>query len=290
MIPEIVLLCDGKVLEESCRGIRDALTLLNIESSTQDFSSAPKPASDTVYIILGLHNYKGHLPDKFIAVQSEQTTSKWFTPAYVEALKKAQFVWDFSPQNVSRCIGLGIANVCWVPVRVPMDVFVLNTKSFNLHFGSQCNKDIDVLFYGSDSRRRREMYRLLSSIPRCRLVFRYYNLFDEERENLLRRAKIVLNLHYWPDGALEVHRVEYACSRGKCVISEPSADPMLDKTYSNCVDFANYRDIPERITYLLRNDRVRLALEQEAQRQSFKKQFDVSAIKGCIFSLTRHHP
>lgn len=284
MNPAIVLLCDGKVLQESCVGIRDALTLLDTESSTRTSVLESESSDETTYIILGLHNFKGRLPKKFIAVQSEQTTSKWFTAEYIEALKKAQFVWDFSPENVSRCIGLGIPNVCWVPARVPMDIFVLNSKSFNFHFGSRYSKDIDVLFYGSDSRRRRDMYRLLSHIPGCRLVFRYYDLFDEERENLIRRAKIVLNLHYWPDGALEVHRVEYACSRGKCIISEPSSDHMLDRTYSKCVEFAAFRDIPERVTYLLRNDRVRRTLEQEAQKQCFKNQFDVSAIRGSIFS------
>jgi len=286
MNPPFVLLCEGKVLEESCVGIRDALTLLDSTSLLCTSDRDSEFSDDTTYIILGLHNFKRSLPKKFIAVQSEQTTSKWFTAEYLESLKKAQFVWDFSPENVSRCISLGIQSACWVPARVPMDIFILNSSSYNFHFGSRCTKDIDVLFYGSDSRRRRDMYRLLSRIPGCRLVFRYYDLFDEERECLLRRAKIVLNIHYWPDGALEAHRVEYACSRGKCIVSEPSSDHALDQTYSKCVEFADFRDIPERVVYLLRNDRVRLALEREAHKKSFKSQFDVSAIRDCIFSQT----
>lgn len=218
-------------------------------------------------------------------MQSEQTTSKWFTEAYIQALKKAEFVWDFSPLNASRCIGQGIKNVCWVPVRVPMDVFVYNTKWFNYHYCEEVEEDIDVLFYGSDSFHRREMFELLSKIPNCRVAFRYYTLFGEERENLLHRSKIVLNLHYWPGGALDVHRIEYACSRGKCIVSEPSADHMLDQTYSKCVDFAQYRDIPSRVKFLLKNNRARLTLEREAQSSCFRKQSDYSAIRACISSL-----
>lgn len=285
MTTEFVLLSTGPVFQESSRGIRDALTLLDIDSSTRSHDKCEELSEEITYIIFGLHKFDGTLPKKFIAVQAEQTTSKWFTEKYVEALKKAQFVWDFSPLNVSRCIGLGIKNVCWVPVRIPMDIFVYDTTWFNFHYGQECNSDIDVLFYGSESARRRQMSRMLQKIPRCRVVFRYYTLFGDEREDLLRRAKIVLNLHYWPGSALEAHRIEYACSRGKCVISEPSADTMLDKTYSKYVDFASFEDIPARVKHLLQHSQDRFALEKGSQSNTFAKQFDRSAIRACISSI-----
>ncbi|CAM9745415.1 unnamed protein product, partial [Choristocarpus tenellus] len=36
--------------------------------------------------------------------------------------------------------------------------------------------------------------------------------------------KVVLNLHFYPDAALEVHRISYLLALGKCVLSEPSSD------------------------------------------------------------------
>lgn len=285
MTAQVVILSSGAVFEESSRGIHDALTLLDVDSTRRSHESAGDLSDDATYIILGLHKFKGPLPKTYIAVQSEQTSSKWFTDDYVSKLKKAAFVWDFSPLNVARCIGQGIANVCWVPARVPMDIFVCDSEMFNYHFGQHYSDDIDVLFYGSESLRRREMFRILSKLPRCRVAFRYYTLFGKEREDLIRRAKIVLNIHFWPGSALEAHRIEYACARGKCVISEPSADKVLDATYSKCVDFARYADIPSRVTHLLGNDEARLQLEREAQKNCFRNQFDRAAIKACISSI-----
>lgn len=282
-MPVFVVLCRGKVFEESCRGISDALTLIGAQVSIQ--KGQEQFEDNVVYIIPGLHKLEGGLPNRFIAVQTEQTTSRWFTPEYIASMQKAMCVWDFSPLNASRCMALGLRNVCWVPVRVPMDVFVFNTNSYNFHFQWRPPQDIDVLFYGSDSPRRREMFRLLSKTPGRTVVFRYYSLFDQEREHLLRRSKVVLNLHYWPDGALEVHRVEYACSRGKCVVSEPSADQMLDLTYKDCVTFARYADIPSVVTELLEHPAKRCALQAEAQKHSFKTQFDVRAVRACIGSI-----
>ncbi|CAN0367816.1 unnamed protein product [Ectocarpus sp. 6 AP-2014] len=238
-------------------------------------------------------SYRGHsnplkkIPAKDYSVryvlsagETEQTTSKWFTSRYISSMKQAMYVWDFSPVNVSRCIALGLHSACWVPVRIPMDVFVFNTGSYNFHFRDKCTQDIDVLFYGADSPRRRGMFRLLNQIPGCTLVFRYYDLFDQEREDLLRRSKIVLNLHYWPDAALEVHRVEYACSRAKCVISESSSDPMLDLTYKNCVAFARYDDIPTKVKMLLQDQTARCTLQAAAQKRAFRNQFDVRTVQA----------
>ncbi|CAM9155802.1 unnamed protein product [Ectocarpus sp. 8 AP-2014] len=142
-----------------------------------------------------------------------------------------------------------------------------------------------VVVYGGDRKkfpRRRGMFRLINQIPGCTLVFRYYDLFDQEREDLLRRSKIVLNLHYWPDAALEVHSVEYACSRAKCVISESSSDLMLDLTYKNCVAFARYDDIPTKVKSLLQDQTARYTLQAAAQKRAFRNQFDVRTVQGVI--------
>jgi len=280
----VVLLC-GPVFEECCGGIRDALSLLGVQSSLQSAHSTVEFSDDIVYIIPGVQRINGPLPSRFIAVQTEQTSSKWLTEAYMAALRKAECVWDFSPLNVARFIGHGMKNVCFVPIRVPLDIFVESTDTFRYHFREPRVQDIDVLFYGSDSPRRRKMFKLISKIPNCATVFRYYTLFGKEREDLIRRSKIVLNLHYWPDSALEVHRIEYACARGKCIISEPSADRMLDLRYANCVEITPYGDIPKRVTQLLRDQQSRSRLEKQAQATSFKNQFDMSAIRACISSL-----
>ena len=166
-----------------------------------------------------------------------------------------------------------------------MDIFISTSSSSMFHYKSSVKQDIDVLFYGAESPRRRNMEVQLNKIPNCRVVFRYYNLFRSEREELIRRSKIVLNLHYWPESSLEVHRIEYACSRSKCIISEPSSDTILDYKYQNCVKFAKYNDIPSTVKTLL-GDKCELdRLGIHAQDNAFNNQFDTSAIKACISSL-----
>ena len=279
----VVILSSGAVFDESSRGVHDALTLLGVDSTIKSHESAGDLADDVICIILGLHKFDGLLPNTYVAIQSEQTGSKWFTDDYVRKLKKAAFVWDFSPLNVARCTERGIGNVCWVPARVPMDIFVRGSGMFNYHFQQHFSDDIDVLFYGSESPRRKEMFSMLSRLPGCRVAFKYYTLFGKDREDLIRRAKIVLNIHYWPSSALEAHRIEYACARGKCIISEPSADKALDAIYSKCVDFATYADIPARVRHLLRNNEARVSLGKEAQKNCFRNQFSLNAaIKGGI--------
>lgn len=282
---KFIVLLLGPVLEECCGGIRDVLALLGVQSSIQTASATTDFSDDTIYIIPGVHRMCERLPSRFIAVQTEQTSSKWLTAAYIAALRKALCVWDFSPLNVARFIGHGMKNVCFVPMRIPLDIFVETTDAFSYHFRQQRVQDIDVLFYGAYSPRRRKMFRLISKIANCNVVFRYYTLFGKEREDLIRRSKIILNLHYWPDSALEVHRIEYACARGKCIISEPSADRMLDLCYEKCVDITPYEEIPKRVTHLLRDQTARSNLEKQAQATSFKHQFDISAIRGCIVCL-----
>lgn len=282
----VVLLC-GPVFEECCAGIRDALAVLGVQSCTQKVHSSSQFSDDAVYIIPGVHRVltlTPKMPFRYIAVQTEQMGSKWLTASCMAALRKAECVWDFSPLNVAKFIGHDMKNVCFVPIRIPLDIFVDSSAAYNFHFRQRHVQDIDVLFYGADSPRRRKMFRLIEKIPGLGAVFRYYTLFGKEREDLIRRSKIVLNLHYWPESALEVHRIEYACARGKCIISEPSADRMLDLRYANCVSFAPYDDIPSRVVQLIRDHQARSHLERQAQVTSFRNQFDLSPIKACISS------
>uniref|UniRef100_A0A7S2USD8 Uncharacterized protein n=1 Tax=Fibrocapsa japonica TaxID=94617 RepID=A0A7S2USD8_9STRA len=66
-----------------------------------------------------------------------------------------------------------------------------------------------------------------------------YNLFGEERDMLIEQSKVVLNVHFYPQAALEVHRIEYLLAKGKCVVSERSSDPALDSQYEGAVLFVD---------------------------------------------------
>lgn len=269
------------VFEETAVGICDALFMSGFHSDVvyRDVRN-DEFCKDVLYVILGLHrrHRNSELPDKYIAVQAEQIDSKWMTKMYLQNLRAALCVWDFSPRNCSYFRSLGIT--CYnVRSRVPMEIFFPGSETMKQHFFKCREKDIDVLFYGARCPRREDLERNLSRKTSLRVVFRYNNLFREEREDLISRSKVVVNVHYWPSASLETHRVEYLCSRGKCVLSERSSDPELDLEYSHCVAFSALSNMVEAAELYVKDEKLRRALERESQAYSIRNQTDVSTIK-----------
>lgn len=280
----IQIIWKGDVFEETAIGIFDALFISGFHADLVfEVEDSFKYRQDVLYVILGLHRIK-KVPNNFIAIQAEQVGSKWMTELYMNNLRRALCVWDFSPRNCSYFREKGIH--CYlVPTRVPMEIFYPESPGMRKHFSSM-PKDIDVLFYGARCARRERLERDFSKKTSLRVVFRYNDLFREEREDLIARSKVVLNVHYWPSASLETHRVEYLCSRGKCVLSERSSDPDLDLRYSQCVAFVKLDGMAEAAERYARDSQARADLEKKSQRQSFATQTDVSTIKEITGILT----
>lgn len=277
------LVWHNRVFNETATGIKDALLLLGIEAdgfmvdcNNTPFDKIYTNESSTLFIIIGFHRCTERLPLAFVAVQSEQPGSKWFSDKYFSRLSKALAVWDFSPRNVEYLTSRGLKNLHLVPTRVPMSPYV----STPCPPPSPVN-DIDVLFYGSNHPRRRCVEESLHK-KGLNAVFCYYNLFDDERDALIDRAKVVLNIHYWPESSLETHRIEYLCSRGKCVVSETSMDPALDRVYSGSIRFCPYRDISKEAYRICRSVGERRSMECEAYHTSMARQLDVGAVASSL--------
>ena len=86
-----------------------------------------------------------------------------------------------------------------------------------------CHKDIDVLFIGRVSPRRYEMLEPLKR-RKFRLVSIDHGLFGEELVNLLRRSKVVLNIHAEDHVSFEP-RTLIGAAVGAVVVSEPIPIP-----------------------------------------------------------------
>ena len=272
------------VFEETAVGICDALFLVGFDSVRLNLQKHLLFRDDVLYLILGLHRMKS-VPKHYIAIQAEQVSSKWMSFSYLEKLRNSLCVWDFSPRNCKYFQERGIA--CYnIPTRVPMGIFYPDSRSMNRHFFSSDPKDIDVLFYGAKCPRRESLFDDICKNTSLKVVFRYNDLFREEREDLISRSKVVLNIHYWPSASLETHRVEYLCSRGKCVISERSVDSDLDLEYSSCVAFAPLGRIVETATHYVTDEISRKRLEANSQRASFLKQTSESTLEQIRRSVS----
>ncbi len=205
---------------------------------------------EDLYVIFGLNNFTEHscLPKNYIAVQLEQSgvpNTNWFTPLYFKLLNGSIEVWDYSIRNVKN-----LKKHINVPhVYVPL----LYMKHLTYKERLVTKKDIDILFMGAMNKRREDLLNKLRENGLNVYVADTYNLWDEERNKVVKRSKILLNIHYYESAILETARLSYALSLGECfVISEPSTDKLLDREYSKFVNFgSNVEEIVKKCKKIL---------------------------------------
>ena len=282
---KIVIIWHHIVLEETARGISDAFTIMGINHECVYNKSKHIKNDDNIYIIIGIHHFD-KLPLNYIIVQTEQPGSNWIKESLFRKFDKSMGLWEFSPKLDSEWKYMGY-NSHYVPIRIPMDMFVEYGKK-DIHFTS-VKKDIDILFYGGIHKRRIEMQkRLKKKFPKKKIVFRYYNLFGEEREGVISRSKVIINMHFWPKSSLETHRIEYLMARGKCVVSENSLDAELDTEYTQAVQFTSYDDMPKTIEKLLQNPKKMKEHEDSARKLSEKHQFNMKHVKEALLGCSKN--
>jgi hypothetical protein len=208
-----------QTFEDIANALQESLTSLGVSCERTTTISVSNPS---LYLLLGANNPLPSLPKHFIIYQLEQRGSAWFTDSYIEKLRNAQMVWEYSLVNYRYLTrDLGLTNVHYVP---------LGYSPCMDSTGPTIPRDIDVLFFGSMNARRQEIIQRFSAVGTK--VHVECNVWGEERNKLIDRSRIVLNLHYYPEAILETSRLTLLLSRGACVVSEKSADLVLDREYS----------------------------------------------------------
>jgi hypothetical protein len=130
-------------------------------------------------------------------------------------------------------------------------------------------KDIDILFFGSLSSRRKNILKQLYQLKKYKLKY-IYNTFGDELLNLIKRSKIVLNLHTQNNSFLEVFRINLALSYNTYIISESPIhknEKYLYDLYKKLVFFIpqldpydnnNYNNLTKLIDKLLKANSINL--------------------------------
>ena len=102
-----------------------------------------------LYIMFGLHEYVDHLPKNYIAIQLEQSTwtVSYFTQGYIDKLKGALQVWEYSLVNYKFLCNKGISSntLYYCPIFSNGITNTTDTKDI---------KDIDLFFIGAMNKRR----------------------------------------------------------------------------------------------------------------------------------------
>jgi SAM-dependent methyltransferase len=210
---------------------------------------------EAVNVVLGYHLLPG--PDAVrnyacVYYQLEQLpgSGNWLKPAYLDILRGALEVWDYSPENVAALAAQGVTNVRLLPLGFHENLATI----------APADKDVDVLFYGSLNDRRRVLLNELAS--KCR-VRHLYGVYGEERDRAIARAHIVLNVHFYPAQIMEQARISYLLNNGCFVVSEESpANP-----YEDCLATAPYDELAACCLHYLRHPEERARIAREGKER-----------------------
>ena len=205
--------------------IRNELRLLGFDAEV-DTSLHGQSRFEHIFVLCP--NVFDDLPLGFVAVQLEQSvSSRWFNDSYFSKLHKAAAIIDYSVDNIEflKAKGLPFNKLYYVPPFAEFEGAVQAEQP----------RDIDVLFYGDDCCPRRQ--HLLEVARQHFNVVVVNNSFGPDVWNLIRRAKIVLNLHYYEGAQLEVVRIIEALALGARVVSETASDQERCNSYNDTVEF-----------------------------------------------------
>jgi GT2 family glycosyltransferase len=242
-----------------------------------------------LYIIFGMNDFNSRLvPNNYIVYQLEQTTgqeqSNWFSQTYINYLQKALAVWDYSLVNYKNLRQIDIKAIEYVPIQY-MDGLDKKFQPVLL------NKDIDILFYGSINDRRRLILDQL--IQRGYNIVSRSNVWKDERDQLIARAKIVINIHYYDHSILESVRLSYLLSNHCFVISEKSQDPILDRWHKKYLKIVDYDQLVNACDLALAEEKFALENDTEYQSHPYSAVVPVAKLRsiyGYLLSSSSTEP
>jgi hypothetical protein len=161
-------------------------------------------------------------------------------PAYLDFLRSAAQIWDYSECNIRFLAGLGHAGAWHVPVGYSGRLERVVRAEV---------KDIDVLFYGQPTPRRLHVLQELEG--RGFQVRALFGVYGSPRDELIGRSRIVLNMHQFDTSQLEQVRIAYLLNN-RCFVVSEAADC---NPYGDGVVFAPYADLAECCAAFLRPGR-----------------------------------
>jgi hypothetical protein len=147
-----------------------------------------------------------------------------FSLGYLDVLKQ-NIVLDYSLKNVEYLKKYGI------------DAFYM---PYGYHKSLErikpAKKDIDVLLIGSVNPRRKHLLRSMNA--KFNFVWAQ-NVYEANRDNLVARAKVHLNVHFCDDHPLEVVRLNYLMANHCNIVSERGNDEFINCNYSGGLRYSD---------------------------------------------------
>jgi hypothetical protein len=165
-------------------------------------------------------------------------------------------VWEYSERNMTAWQTF---EPRWEPIHVPVGWAPILRR-----IDKREKEDIDVLFYGLPSNAR---FVALNSLCKAwvKCVFAC-GLYGKERDELIGRAKIVLNVNRYDESRIfEVVRVSYLLANKKAVVSDVYPDSFIEADLKDAVAFSPVEGILETCQKLLGDDVARAELARRGK-------------------------
>ena len=219
-----------------------------------------------------LHNI-GDIPKDMILYNLEQMTpgSPWITEEYISLMRgssgRSIEVWDYSRANIEELKKLRIeAKLC--------EIGLVCAESLS------CIEDVepefDVLHYGSMTERRLQ---IISDLAKAGVrVHAAFGVYGAERDALIARSKIVLNIHFYESKVFEIVRCSYLMSNRKCVVSETGVG---GDEFDGGIYFSSYNDLVDSCVALLADDAKRGEIAQRGF-EIFEARKQATFLKGVL--------
>ena len=219
-------------------------------------------SSNATNIIFGANraeNFISLAPDDTICYNLEQLRGhRQFTPRHepsmADYIARKFRIWDYSSANIPRWNSL---NPTYPVKHMPIGYAPLLSR---IH--KEDTQDIDVLIYGSASDRRLSVF---SSLTKAHIssVFAY-RLYGSNRDSLIARSKIVLNIGNADGQIFEIVRVSFLMANSKAVVSDFSSGSHIEHDIVDGLVFAHTEGVVQACNLLLADKERRVETERQA--------------------------
>lgn len=170
--------------------------------------------ADAINIVFGAHLIGPgfRFPSNFvICIYNWEQIGNYETNPHYYELARNSTTWDYSRKNIERWKELGV-EAKYVPLGYVPEMTRID----------KVEEDIPVLFCGSRNDHR---LNILNGLLDSGIEFEWPPpSFGRKRDALIARSKIVLNMHFYKAGILEMSRVGYILANRKAVVSEYSEE------------------------------------------------------------------
>ena len=191
----------------------------------------------------------------FVSTKSDFAAGRRFWSEKLIELSKKFCIWDYDQRNIRIIQALGGINVQLLK-------FGFQKRLQRIPVNSNSDRNIDVLFYGSANKRREDILNQIAG--KGLFVLAKFGLYSKERDVVISKSKIVINVHFHEPGSFEIVRLHYLLNNGVAIVPEINPTTSIDDSYLNCVVCVPYTELVERCVWLKENPDELVYLREKA--------------------------